>query len=143
MRHAAKYFRIAGILTGLAVSGCALDGPALEQEFTESSQVNFSVKGNVEHRFDPMSWQTAFRPSPCTFTVCNDSMSDYYTLRCDRVPAEVGETLKCDAEWTTYSDIKKKKGLEFKVVKADPAVGAVWLWCQSAMIGAAVFIVPE
>ena len=49
MRHAAKYFRIVGILTGLAVSGCALDGPALEQEFTESSQVNFSVKGNVEN----------------------------------------------------------------------------------------------
>ena len=67
-------------------------------------------------------------------------MSDFYMLRCSRVPREVGEEVGCDVTWTTYSDIKKKKGLEFKVTKTDPETGAVWLWCSSAMIGATVVI---
>lgn len=128
-------------ITGsVLLSGCALDGPALEQEFKDSDMICFSVKGNVIHRFDPMLWQSVFSPSGCEFTVCEDNMSDFYTLRCSSVPREEGAVVTCDVSWTTYTDIKKKKGLEFRVVKADPASGAVWLWNPSSMIGAAVMI---
>ena len=128
---------VAGILL-LSMSGCSLDGPALEQEFTESTQITFTVKGTVEHRFDPMLWQTVYSPTKNEFVVCNDAMSDFYILRCSGTPREEGETVRCDVTWTTYSDVKKKKGLEFKVVKTDGASGTVWLWCPSAMMGAAV-----
>ena len=128
------------LCVSVAVSGCISDGPALEKEFTDSSQIGFTVKGEVEHRFDPSGWQTVYSPSRCEFVVCSDNMSDFYMLRCSRVPREVGEEVGCDVTWTTYSDNKKKKGLEFKVTKTDPETGAVWLWCSSAMIGATVVI---
>ncbi len=140
MRGKVKNMWMAAAALAAAVSGCTLDGPALEQEFTDSSYINFTVKGEVEHRFDPLNWQTVCSLSEGEFTVCNDNMSDFYILRCSSVPREEGDEVVCDVTWTTYSDIKKKKGLDFKVTKADVSSGAVWLWCSSAMIGAAVII---
>lgn len=134
---------LSSVLSVLLMSGCIHDGPALEQEFRESGQICFSVRGKVEHRFDPLSWQSVFSPSPCRFVVCSDNMSDYYMLRCDSVPHEEGSTVTCDVEWTTYSDVKKKRKLEFKVVRADSSAGVLWLWNSSSMIGAAVFPVRE
>ena len=128
----------AAMAIGMALSGCVPDGPALEQEFRDSGQICFSVKGKVINRYDPLLWQSVTGLNSCEFTVCDDNMSDFYILRCSGVPREEGETFKCDATWSTYSDIKRKKYLEFKVVKAARTSGVVWLWCSSAMIGAAV-----
>lgn len=125
----------------LTLPGCAPDGPALEQEFTESSSVCFTVRGEVEHRFDPLDWQAVYSPSKCEFTVCNDNMSDFYTLRCSALPRQGGDEVKCDVTWTTYSDIKKKSGIRFKVTRADSATGVLWMWSSSELIGAAVIAV--
>ncbi len=139
-----KVLMLAGLCAAaaLSLSGCVPDSSGLEQKFTGSDGAGFSVKGSVIHSFDPVTWQVVFSASPCEFTVCSDSMSDYYTLRCSRVPGDVGDVVECDAEWTTYSDIKVRKGLDFEVVRTDKADGALWLWCSSARIGAVVMI-PE
>ena len=65
-------------------------------------------------------------------------MKDYYILRCNRVPAIIGDKVSCDLEWTTYSDVKERKNLDFELVKANPDTGVMWLWGPSARIGAAV-----
>lgn len=119
------------------LAGCMPDGPELERQFSEG-EAGFSVKGRVEHVFDPVSWQSVYSPDPCVFLMCSDGMSDFYMLRCSSVPSGIDDVVECDAEWTTYSDLKRKSDLEFKVVRADSSSGALWLWCASARIGAVV-----
>lgn len=131
-------FPLVAALALAAVQGCAPDVTELERSFTESRQPGFTVKGSVIHSFDPFTWQSSFCGEPCVFTMCTDDMSDYYTLRCSRMPVQEGDDVKCDVEWTTYSDIKSQKALSFEVVKTDRASGALWLWCSSARIGAVV-----
>lgn len=143
MRLKGKIHLLAGRAAGLlcvlmTAAACMLDGPELEQKFSSTEEMNLSVKGKVIAEYDPYSWQIGYSPSLCEFKVCNDSMSEYYTLRCNRLPSGTGDVLTCDIEWTTYSDIKNKKKLEFKVVKEDLSTGTFWLWCSSARIGAAV-----
>lgn len=125
----------------MALDACTPSGPELRQDFMESGQVVFSVKGKRIHVFDPVTWQASYSPDPCTFSVCNDNMSDYYILRCDRTPEREGESVKCSLEWTTYKDIKKKSGVDFSVVRTDPESGVLWLWSSDELIGAAVMTV--
>lgn len=141
MRIVRKPEAVLAMLVALALCGCSPDGPALRQSFVESDLVTFTVKGAQQHRFNMLTWQSVYSPDPCVFVVCDDDMSDYYILRCSRTPREVGESVKCDVEWTTYSNLRKKKDVEFSLVKADWTSGTLWLWSSSELIGAAVVAV--
>ena len=122
----------------LSVTGCINGNTELEQRFTQFDGMHLSVKGDVVLEYNTLYWQCAFSPSSAEFKVCEDNMRDYYILRCNRVPATIGDKVSCDLEWTTYSDVKERKNLDFRLVKADPDTGIMWLWCSSARIGAAV-----
>lgn len=127
-------------LVSLSVSGCVNGVSGLEQSFVEHDTMHLAVKGDIVLAYNPNNCQCAFSPSSAEFKVCEDNMKDYYILRCNRVPSEVGDNVKCDIEWTTYDNVKKRNNLDFKLVKSDQSSGTIWLWCSSARIGAAVRI---
>lgn len=131
---------LSGLAFLSAMHGCMTDGPAMQEKFVQNSDIHLSVKGDVVMSYDPLSCQMVYSPSDCCFSVCSDSMSDYFILRCSRLPENEGDTVECDVEWTTYSDVKEKKNVSFTVAKKDPSASAVWLWSSQSRIGAVVKI---
>lgn len=129
---------LSGLVCLPVLYGCMTDGPAMEEKFVQNSDIHLSVKGDVVMSYDPLSCQILYSPSECCFSVCSDSMSDYFILRCSRLPEKEGDTVNCDVEWTTYSDVKEKKNISFTVARMDLSASTVWLWSRQSRIGAVV-----
>ena len=63
-------------------------------------------------------------------------MSEYYQVVFDTLPEQMGDRVSADLEWTTDTDILKRKNLAFEVVRTEGET--IWLWSKSARIGLSI-----
>lgn len=110
----------------LTASGCrqATENPS--PEFIETDELGLRIKGRVIHSFDPLSWQIAYNADRKEFRIHNDTMSDFYILKCQSLPEEEGATLKANLIWTSTT-IQSRSNLTFTVLRMLPD-GTVWLF---------------
>ena len=109
----------------------------VDAEFLEEYGVCLKVDGKMVHVFDELTWQLSYNATSKTFRAHNDTMSDYFSLKCSSLPTYEGQSLSGSLEWSASSDIKTRSGLDFTVEQIDPD-GNVWLWCSKKAIGVCV-----
>lgn len=117
------------------MSGCT-KGFGID-DFRQESDIGLSVKGSYELRYDPANCQLGFNESRNEFWVTDDTMANYFILKCSSFP-EVGKTVTADIVYTTETDLKSRSGLAFEVTGYDTQTGKISLWCQSGKIGVIV-----
>lgn len=113
-------------------SGCSrfdIDEVLLPRE-----DISITVKGKEIMSYDPLTCQMSHDRESNIYRIYDDMISDWFTVRCDAMPASVGQEVTADVSWTTPSDTKSEKGLRFTVEKTD-IHGRIWMWNKSKSIG--------
>ena len=135
--HKKRYLTIPVLAAALlaAAPGCE-PGFGIE-EFKNESGIGLTIKGKSVFQYDSADCQLGFNESRNEFWVTDDTMGNYFILKCRSFP-EPGSTVKADLVYTTETDIKTRSGLTFQVVKFDTDSELISLWSQAGRIGAIV-----
>lgn len=112
-------------------------GKELEHSFAENEMPRFEMGGEDVFVFDPNTCQTSCCEEDLQFMVYTDTMSDYYIVTLEKMPAQEGSTIKGSLVWTSEFNVERKNDLRFSVERLDPD-GWIWLWNSSSKIGVAV-----
>lgn len=101
--------------------------------FMEHDELRLQVAGKVQFRYDELNCQLSFSRDRNEFRAQTDNTSDFYTVRLNFIPTQVGETVTADLSWTTDTDILHRKNLTLEVVRIEG--DRIWLWSDSGRIG--------
>lgn len=101
--------------------------------FMEHDELRLQVAGKVQFRYDKLNCQLSFSRDRNEFRAQTDNTSDFYTVRLNFIPTQVGETVTADLSWTTDTDILHRKNLTLEVVRIEG--DKIWLWSDSSRIG--------
>lgn len=101
--------------------------------FMEHDELRLQVAGKVQFRYDKLNCQLSFSRDRNEFRAQTDNTSDFYTVRLNFIPTQVGETVTADLSWTTDTDILHRKNLTLEVVRIEG--DRIWLWSDSGRIG--------
>lgn len=128
------------IMTIMCLHGCINDS-FTEDEFMETTgkdggEIMLMERGKAILTYNPATWQLGFNNSLKEFRVHDDNMTHYYTLRCDTMPTEEGQTIDGTLEWTTYNDNKSRR-MTFNVSRMGTD-GKIWLWSAKHQTGVVV-----
>lgn len=123
------------LTVAMLVTGCTIYD--IEQILLQRDDVSLTCKGNLQFSYDEKTCQMAYNNARNEFRVHDDAIANWFTIRCYSDPATEGQTLKADLSWTTSTDTKTQKGLEFMVKQVGPD-GKIWMWNDSARIGVVV-----
>lgn len=113
-------------ITAALLLTCSCKTPHPGGFFLETSEPCLVIKEYVVHRYDPLTWQLGFNPTTKEFRVYNDTMTDYFILKCNELPKEPDQEISGDLKWSG-SSIKERRNLTLTVEKMD-AQGNIWLW---------------
>lgn len=126
-----KKILILSILLAIA-SGCSrfdIDEVLLPRE-----DISIIVKGKEVMSYDPLTSQMSHDRESNIYRIYDDMISDWFIVKCNVMPTNVGQDITADVSWTTHSDTKSEKGLKFTVEKTD-IHGRIWMWNKSKSIG--------
>lgn len=99
--------------------------------------ISLTCKRDLQIAYDPLTWQMSHNAGRNEFRVNDDSMANYFVLRCDSRPDTEGQEVNGYIEWTVRTNIRKYRNLKFEVRKVG-SDGTVWLWNKSQKIGVTV-----
>lgn len=137
MRHSAQWIPlILAVLLGLA--GC--DRTArIDPAILEDPTIGLRIGGQVRFAYDPATCQLGFNRKLNQFRVGNDNGTEYFTLTCDKLPSEVGQSVKADLILIRNNGISRETGLSFTVeqIQGDK----IWLWHAGKKIAVCVQII--
>ena len=78
----------------------------------ESSTVALQVKGAAQFTYDSARDQLSFNEQKKTFRACNDKGTEYFTLSCDKIPTEKGQTIKGNLAYTRGNGVGQESNLK-------------------------------
>lgn len=125
------------ILVLLVLMSSCIDRFRVEEVLLDRDEVSLIWKGMEQLAYDPMNWQIGFNEEKCEYRLNDDSMANFFVLKCDAHPVEVGQDVTGSIEWTVATNIKQYDGVRFTVKKVDRS-GKVWLWSRIQKIGVVV-----
>ena len=125
--------RIIYILAIMLASTACIDN-TLDQVLLVREDISLSVREQVLMSFDENTCQLGYNSARNEYRVYDESLADWYILRCSAQPTSEGQTVKADLEYTTEKDVKSLTDLEFSVEKTS-SDGLVWLWNKERKIG--------
>lgn len=125
------------MLVLLVLMSSCTDRFRVEEVLLDRDEVSLTWKGVEQLAYDPLTWQIGFNDERCEYRLNDDNMANFFVLRCDEHPVEVGQDVTASIEWTLATNIKKYDGLRFAVKKVDDS-GKVWLWSRIQKIGVVV-----
>lgn len=99
--------------------------------------ISLTFRKDLQMSYDPKTWQLGYNEARNEFRVNDDSMANYFVLRCDARPDTEGQEVTGYIEWTVRTNIKKYYNLKFEV-KRISSDGKVWLWNKPQKIGVTV-----
>ena len=99
--------------------------------------ISLTWKAEPQVVYEPDTWQLGFNSARNEFRVNDDSMANYFIVKCDSRPNNEGQEVTASVEWTQKSSLKRFEGLKFEVRKVGRD-GCVWLWNRSQKIGVTV-----
>ena len=118
------------------LSGCR--GQEADENFTLDEDIRLEIAGSDKYRFNSYTDQLYFNRGEREFRVGTDTMSDYFTLRVNQIPAEEGQSVTATVTWTTSTSIESRKNVALRAVKLEG--DKIWLWDSRSGIGAVVRI---
>ena len=123
-------------LLSMTLAGCV--GYEVDELLMHKEGVSLIVRGEIVLDYDSNKGQMSYNAKRGEYRVMDDDMAHYFVFRCDADLSDVGQEVTADLSYTTSSDIKVEKDLEFKVEQVVPSSGTYWLWCNSRKIGVVV-----
>lgn len=131
-----RIYRFLIILLAVALAGACVRFD-VEEILLERQELSLTWKGEQQISYDPLTWQVGCNLKECEYRVHDDSMANYFVIKCSERPSVEGMDVIADVEWTVRANIKRYEGLRFTVRKID-SDGMIWLWCKSQKIGVVV-----
>ena len=125
-----RRFLIAGT-AALALSACQLHN--IDEALLNSSDISLTVKGKAQIVFNEDTYQLGCNTARNEFRVYDETLNNWFTIRCSAMPTSEGQTVTADLEYTVDSKSKTLNGLEFTVEKTSPE-GLLWLWNKDKQI---------
>lgn len=119
----------------MIMAGCK--GYDIEEILLSREDISLTQKGKLLFSHDVTTCQLGYSRGRNEFRVYDDDLANFFIVRCHVRPDTEGQTLKADLTWTTETNTKTAKGLDFKVQKTG-ADGHIWMWCDSEKIGVVV-----
>ena len=114
-------------LVAMAFSCCRNN--EIDSAFLENESIHLRVNGKNLFDFKEMSCQLGYNDYKQEYRVHDDKLYEK--------PSEEGQSVRGEIEWTTSSDIVKKRDISFKIVKIN-SDHKMWLWEKTNKIGAVV-----
>lgn len=129
-----RLLRIAALVAVWAImfSGCTKYD--IEEVLLAREDLSLTWKGEEQIVYDPLTWQMSCNVKTSEYRVHDDSMANYYVMKCSERPTEEGQDLMADVEWTVSKNIKRYEGVRFTVKKIGND-GLIWMWSNSQNIG--------
>ena len=84
--------------------------------------------------YDKKTCQIGYNDATHEFRLINDKLSDWVIFKSDATPANEGQKVTANLEYTVANGTRKLEGLVFTVKKTAPD-GQVWLWNEDKKIG--------
>ncbi len=106
----------------------------LDEILLPRQDVSLTMKGAELFSFDPLTCQMSHNSDTHEFRVYDETLSDWFIVKCDRRPSNRGQEIKVDLTWTTRNSTKTMNGLTFRIEKIDQT-GQIWMWCRQKSIG--------
>ena len=131
MTHFLRFAAIVTMTLGI-LGGCVkydLDEILLARE-----DISLTWRGEEQISYDPQTWQLSCNVRKGEYRAHDDSMANYYVIKCSERPVEEGQDLVADVEWTVATNIKRYEGARF-TVKKKGTDGLIWLWSNTQKIG--------
>lgn len=120
------------LIAAIAITGCCSFD--LEEVLLPREDVSITQKGRLIMSYDPLTCQMSHDHTDNLYRVYNDAISDWFSVRCNTAPLNVGQEITADVSWTTHDDTKSEEGLRFTVEKTS-VDGMTWMWNKSKNIG--------
>lgn len=106
----------------------------IDEILLQRDDVSLTIKGELIFSYDPGTCQLGYNPESNTFRVYADNLGHWFILTCRSSPDTEGQSVKADLEYTSQTDTKNLRNLEFTVKKNDRE-GNIWLWNDDRKIG--------
>lgn len=106
----------------------------IDEILISREDLSLTWKGEDQMDYDPLTWQAGSNVGRSEYRVHDDSMANYFVVRCSERPVTEGQYITADVEWTMKSAIKRYEGIKFSVMKLAPD-GRIWLWSRTQQIG--------
>lgn len=126
-----RFFLITAVLC-IAAACKQSDFPAA---FQQSETLHMEIKGYTTFTYDPLTCQKAYNAHRKEFRVHSDNMSDFYTVRLDEIPVNLGQRVRGSVSWTTGNNIHNKT-TSFEAIRIEG--GRIWLWSATNRIAVVV-----
>ena len=117
----------------LLLAGCTSKNE-LAEALLESQDISITWKGDVQVSYDPETFQLGYNSASHEYRVYDDRLADWFTLRCDEIPTQEGQSITADVTWTGERSPKVFNEEPFTVRKVSED-GRVWLWSSKNKIG--------
>jgi hypothetical protein len=119
------------------LTGCSCNKePDIDSKFLESTAVGLQIKGTTLFSYDIVNDQLGYNELKRQFRACNDTGTEYFTLTCDKLPTEKGQTVKGSLTYTRGNGVGQESNLKLKVEKVQGDL--VWLWNSDKQIAICV-----
>lgn len=118
------------------LTGCSCNKePDIDSKFLESTAVGLQIKGTAMFSYDSGD-QLSYNEQKKIFRACNDTGTEYFTLTCDKLPTEKGQTVKGSLTYTRGNGVGMENNLKLKVEKVQGDLA--WLWNSDKQIAICV-----
>ena len=98
------------------------------------NDISLTRRSVEEFVYTPEKCQMGYNSQKNLFYVCEDKLSNWFSISFEAEPSAEGQTVTADISWTTKTSTQSFQDLSFKVEKVD-ADGKVWLWNTTQLIG--------
>ena len=132
-----RLFRIAAFVAVLAIMFSSCTKYDIEEVLLAREDLSLTWKGEEQIVYDPLTWQLSCNVKNSEYRVHDDSMANYYIIKCSERPTEEGQDVMADVEWTVSKNIKRYEGIRFTVKKMGTD-GLIWMWNNSQNIGVVI-----
>ncbi len=109
----------------------------IDEVLLERGDLSLTWKGEDQVDYDPLTWQAGCNVKKGEYRVYDDSMANYFAVKCSERPVMEGQDVTADVVWTMKTTIKRYEGIKMTVRKLAPD-GRIWLWCRSQKIGVVI-----
>lgn len=121
----------------MAVSAGSCVKYDIDEILLEREDLSLTWKGEDQVDYDPLTWQAGCNVRKGEYRVFDDSMANYFAVKCSERPVNEGQDITADVVWTMKTTIKRYEGIRMTVRKLAPD-GRIWLWSRSQQIGVVI-----
>ena len=129
-----RRFVYAGVIA-LAMTACQFQN--IDEVLLTRSDISLTVKGELQMAFDENTCQLGYNTARNEFRVYDESLTNWFILKCSSPLTSEGQEFKADLEYKTSGEVKTLKDLTF-TVESSNVDGLVWLWNRDKQIGIVV-----